>query len=774
MEKTSVPVRWWDWASVALLFVLLETVASRLVATTWTPFLYLTQTATYIAFVVGTALGYSHFSRRIAQWLSAIYMGIMLPLQWTLIIDQRTSLEEQFLSLVGRLFFSTSDFLARRPVDDPLFFVVVMTIAFWFISAWAGFALVRNQNYLHAVLPAGIGLLIIQNYDHIRAGRIWFIAFFAFIALLLLGRLHFLQNRKSWRERRIFLSPDNSLELTSSMAVAAGLIILVSWTVPASLPSWSSAVRTWDRLTKPWHHFSDNMQNAVSALESPSGSKAGEFFGSQLPLGRGFPLSDAVMFEVEAPDLPTDQKPPRYYWRGRSYDYFMNGQWYSTGTVREDYTPSMVNPFAVKLDEKTEGHFIFNTGDATFSLLYSPAQPIWISRSGLTFTQQSNQGKDLVAWHAYPWLKSGETYQVDAVLNNPNLQQLQEAGTDYPDWIKNKYLQLPKDFSPQIRGLAHEITANAETPYDKASAITNYLRENIEYASTIPAPPKHMDVLEWMLFQYKKGFCVYYASSEVVMLRSLGIPARMAVGFAQGERSGNKYIVHKKEAHAWPEVYFPGIGWVEFEPTGNQPTLNRPLPPSDPNEANPLNPLGALNNEDSNFANRERDIEGVNPQTPEGAAPVSPFFYVIPIVLLAAAVTLLINQRFPLSMHVPVLIRSTLERAGFEVPKWIYHWEYWGHLSPIEKAFESINFGLRTLDRAVPVHTTPVERAKKLSGLLPQISAQIKVLLDEHQTSLYTSRVANVIPARRAAFDIRKQVLLERIRYLFYGKPLRE
>src|SRR5215216_7850801 len=114
MEKISVPVRWWDWASVALLFILLETVASRLVATTWTPFLYLTQTATYIAFVVGTALGYSQFSRRITQWLSAIYMGIMLPLQWTLMIDQRTSLEEQFLSWVGRVFFSPSDFLARR------------------------------------------------------------------------------------------------------------------------------------------------------------------------------------------------------------------------------------------------------------------------------------------------------------------------------------------------------------------------------------------------------------------------------------------------------------------------------------------------------------------------------------------------------------------------------------------------------------------------------------------------------------------------------------
>ena len=773
MEKTSAPVRWWDWASIALLFVLLETVASRLVATTWTPFLYLTQTATYIGFVVGTSLGYSRFLQRLSQWLSAIYMVLMLPLQWTLAIDQRASLEEQLLSVAGRLYFSTADFFARRPVEDPLFFVVVMTIAFWFISTWAGFALVRNQNYLNAVLPAGIGLLIIQNYDRIRPGRLWFLAFFAFIALLLLGRLHFLQNRKSWSERRIFLSPDNSVELTSSMAVAAGLIILVSWTVPASINSWNSAVRTWDKVTKPWHNFTDEMQNAVSALESPSGSKAGEFFGSQLPLGRGFPLTDTVMFEVEAPDIPADQKPPRYYWRGRSYDYFANGQWYSTGTVREEYSPSVVNPFDVSVEEKTQGHFVFNMGDASFSLLYSPAQPIWISRPGLTFTQQSEQVKDLVAWHAYPWLKSGETYQVDAVLNNPNLQQLQEAGTDYPDWVKNRYLQLPKNFSPQIRGLAHEITANAETPYEKAAAITNYLRENIEYEATIPAPPENIDVLEWVLFQYRKGFCVYYASSEIVMLRSLGIPARMAVGFAQGERDGTKYVVHKREAHAWPEVYFPGIGWVEFEPTGNQPTLSRPLPPSDSSEANGVPPFGGLNSDDSNFANRNRDEEGVIPTTPV-ETPVSPLLYGIIIVLLAAIVTMLINRRYPLATHVPVLVRATLERTGVEVPKWVYHWEYWGHLSPVEKAFESINFGLRTLDHGIPIHNTPVERAKKLSNILPQMSAQIKVLLDEHQTSLYTSRVANDTQARRAAFDIRKQVVLERIRYLFYGKPLRD
>ena len=93
-------------------------------------------------------------------------------------------------------------------------------------------------------------------------------------------------------------------------------------------------------------------------------------------------------------------------------------------------------------------------------------------------------------------------------------------------------------------------------------------------------------------------------------------------------------------------------------------------------------------------------------------------------------------------------------------------------LSPVEKAFESINFGLLLLDHRMPVHTTPIERAAKLTKILPGKADQIKILLDEHQTSLYTSRIADVTQARRAAFELRKQVILERIHYLFAGRPL--
>ena len=96
--------------------------------------------------------------------------------------------------------------------------------------------------------------------------------------------------------------------------------------------------------------------------------------------------------------------------------------------------------------------------------------------------------------------------------------------------------------------------------------------------NTVEAPPAGQDPLDWFLFHSKKGFCNYYATAEVLLLRSAGIPARMVVGFAQGEFDPpNHYVVRQRDSHAWPEVYFPGIGWVEFEPTSNQAPLELPL-----------------------------------------------------------------------------------------------------------------------------------------------------------------------------------------------------
>ena len=784
MKKTSdSPIlHWWDWLAVILLLIMLHTLVSRLIITDWTDRLDLIRGLVWRGAFVGLGLGYSNFSRRRARWLSFFYLIILVPLQWTHLIEGPVKLEEKLLSLGGRLFFSFAEFFAQRPVDDPLFFIAIMSIFFWILSASAAYHLVRQQNFFTVVAPSFLGMLVIQNYDNAVKSRIWVLGFFALIVLLILGRLNFLQEQKKWKERRIFLSPENGLDLTSIMAISAGVIFLIAWLVPPTIFRVDTARQAWNKITRPWNNMSRRLENAVSALDSPSGGRPGEFFGAELELGRGFPLSDIVMITVRIPDLPPNQKPPRYYWRGKVYDYFAQDQWHTTGTTRQEFSP--LNPVPAT-EESTAAPFVFNTGEQRFSLLYAPSQTIWISRPGSMLTAVSADQKEILSWNASPSLLPGETYTVRAVLSNPTIEQLREAGEDYPAWVKEKYLQVPEGFSQPVRDLAVEITANAVTPFDKASAITLYLRETIEYAPTIPDPPRNTDKLEWILFQYRKAYCVYYASAEILMLRSLGIPARMAVGFAQGtgispgqtfggraEEIGiNEYVVRKQNAHAWPEVYFPGIGWVEFEPTANQAPLDRPL------ELRDIDPLAGLINPP---IDRNEDQAGQATPTPgpdenqidSSASLINPLLSPAGLILtliIFSSLAFFLSRRYSLTTRLPSMVRTTIERNGIEAPAWLFRWEHWVKLTSIEKSFESVNFALRQLGQPAPVHATPIERAESLVKILPGIAPKVEILLDEHQTSLYTSRSADARSAWRAAFQLRLQIIISRIRHYVTG-----
>jgi hypothetical protein len=115
-------------------------------------------------------------------------------------------------------------------------------------------------------------------------------------------------------------------------------------------------------------------------------------------------------------------------------------------------------------------------------------------------------------------------------------------------------------------------------------------------------------------------------------------------------------------------------------------------------------------------------------------------------------------------------VRASFERSGARVPAWVVRWEQWTFLSPIAKAFQSINFALRLLKQPAPMYSTPAERAETLSNILPQIAEPIKILLDEHQTSLYTSREADVNRARRSAWNIRTQAIAALIRHFLIGE----
>lgn len=156
-------------------------------------------------------------------------------------------------------------------------------------------------------------------------------------------------------------------------------------------------------------------------------------------------------------------------------------------------------------------------------------------------------------------------------ITPPDPAALRIAGNDYPEAIAVRYLQLP-ELDRRIPQLARAVTSKASTSYDKAQAVENYLQQNYGYTLELPAVIP-ADPLANFLFERRQGHCEYFASAMAVMLRTLGIPTRVATGFRGGEYNDltGSYIIRGRDAHAWVEVFFPNQGWVSFDPTAYAP-----------------------------------------------------------------------------------------------------------------------------------------------------------------------------------------------------------
>lgn len=174
-------------------------------------------------------------------------------------------------------------------------------------------------------------------------------------------------------------------------------------------------------------------------------------------------------------------------------------------------------------------------------------------------------------------LQPNDSYTAVSMASDATEAQLRDdASQAYPDWVTARYLKVPAVVPKRVENLAQRIVreAGATTPYDKAKAIEAYLRspENFTYSTTINPPTNGAERISWFLFDSKQGYCEYFAGAMVVMLRQVGVPARLAGGYAPGELDTNTgmYTIRESAAHSWPEVYFPNFGWITFEPTPSQ------------------------------------------------------------------------------------------------------------------------------------------------------------------------------------------------------------
>lgn len=759
-------MRWWDGPAALLLLLALLTASGRLVATNWTDHLLQTQTLVFLGALAGLALGQSRFRPGAALLFALAYGLFFVPWQLghTLTVPDNVTWADRLIMLSDRLQVALVQLAAQQEVEDPLLFLSLMDALSWGLGVWGGYTLIRRGDPWRAILPAGIVALVIQAYDPYPRSRAGIIALYLFFALLLWARATYLHRRAGWQATRTPLAPFLELEMTrAAFYIALGLVV-VAWVFPAPADILPTARRAWDRISRPLTALRERLEPLFAPLRGGA-IVVGELYGPQLPLGQGSERSETVVLTVRAPsDYPIGV---RFYWRARVYDTYTNGLWQATFTADQPVTlekEALAFPgwdgHLPEWDGRWTAVFTYTT-EFPISVLYLAPQPVWVDVPVRADLAESPDGTlDLAALKAVPTLAPGTTYHARSALGAATVAQLRAAGTDYPQWVTDRYLQLPATVTPRTRELALQIAAGKDTAYDIAVAVTDYLRTNIRYTQTVPPIPRGREPLDWFLFDLRRGFCNYYASAEVILLRSLSIPARLAVGFAPGKWEGGRYLVQDKDAHAWPEVYFPGFGWVEFEPTASQPPILRPSGEErvDREGREDLAGLRRLRQWE-----REEDIEAL-PEGPEGekaseAAPTVTYTRILLWALIAGGTALLVygigRARWHRRTLLPVLLERGMERLGMEPPPVVRRWADYARLPPEVQAYLEINRALVRLGIPPSPSDTPAERGARLLARVPQAEPWVEQLLRCYQAVIYGRGPADGPTARQAGRAIR-------------------
>jgi transglutaminase-like putative cysteine protease len=302
----------------------------------------------------------------------------------------------------------------------------------------------------------------------------------------------------------------------------------------------------------------------------PSGGAAGlrsngtSFYGftNRLDLRVRGELNDDVVMRVRAP------RPAM--WKGLVFDTYDGISWRTDQGDPRDLEGSP--PYFYPLEFRSLGpratlvqtYYIEAEGP---SALFAAGQPDSIYYEGGLGID------DLGGLRLDSTLTPGTVYSVVSSLGTASPGELRALPDEAPPENVQRYLQLPDDLPSRVGELARRITEGASTDYDKVKAIERWLADNYHYQIESPVPEEGRDAVDHFLFDTDVGFCEQFASATAVMLRSLGIPARFVAGYTPGTRNPftGYYEVKNSDAHTWVEVWFPKVGWYEFDPTFNIP-----------------------------------------------------------------------------------------------------------------------------------------------------------------------------------------------------------
>jgi len=714
---------------------------------------------TLLSVFLGLILARSRFGEITALLVGLLYgVGAVVI---TAALNQNLPWRDALVAVVTRSYEWGLDLVSGGINTDPLALTLLVGILFWFLGFNANWHIFRLDRVWRVILPPGLILLVNIVFFSGDDPLDRYLFGFILMALALIVRSHLATRQWDWSVRGVSAPAFVRRQFAAIGIMLSLLALAFAWSVPSS--DIDERLRNFQRFlaSDPIQQLAEVWNRLFAPIEG-EGPATTDYYGADLlNLSGAISLGDDVVFTVDAP-----AEGYRFYWRSRIFERYTDGQWSPSADLRiTDRSP----PVELLMNEEvTGGRRVpvkqrFTVGTANSRIFYAAPQPQIIESGGridLIYTDSpDNSSMNVSVVRPLKVLRRGDTYTVTSLLSTASAAELRRASTDYPSWVSgvNLYVGIP---NARVFSLARQIVseAQANNPYDRAKAIERWLRDNIAYNETISAPPPNVDTVEWVLFDAREGYCTYYATSMILMLRHLGIPARLAAGFSQGEydAESGQYVLREREAHTWVEVYFPGYGWIEFEPTSAQAPIHRdgddqaqeeqqpltPDPTSTPTPTPSPTPLPSPTAQSTQEALEQRleQPTATPTATPEPSPSPTPFILptVQPPISPDNPPPLSIMQPlifFALVLLLFLIILAIIALLLF----WWWEWRGMGGLSPVARAYARLERYIQLIGISIGSTQTTLEKRRELQRRIPAAREPIGAISDLYTRERYSS-----------------------------------
>jgi transglutaminase-like putative cysteine protease len=561
------------WSAV-IVFLLAFTIAKSTAAAGWTPGIDVIPLV-----ALGGALLMAVLAVSRAPWPAALGAGLILSpvvavvAAWP-VIHARWPLEAVDLQLFGTWWTRITDGSASQ---EPSVYLVLICWLMWITGAWLSWCVLRWRKPMLGLIPGAAAFA--TTLLNLPRDQSFFTLAVLVLTLGLLLWTNYTSSIASATRAHVKLTGDARWDFWESGLVAMAALIVLAILLPQ--------LSTIDRTTEVESSLFSNWAELQARLNHPGGTGIGSGSGTtgfvtDVPLGGALTRTKDPVFTYQ---VVGDSTGPRYF-RGVNVVSTANGEWsYPSQPVLdlrqtvhknqnmfypEDYQQLALASVKIKMIRPPNGNV---------DILFYPGQIYRVDRESVATQVLVSPGLQMTTVDRLSSVQpatSQGNYAVTVEYSIATEVELQGAGTSYPAWL-GPYMSLPvsgyrrPDVENAIRDLALSIVKNAgaTNPYDEATAIQNYLREQYTYDLTPPKAGPGVDPLAFFLFQSKRGYCEFFASAMGDMLRLLGIPTRLVNGFGPGQIDPQTHLstVRSEDAHTWVESYFPKYGWIPFEPT---------------------------------------------------------------------------------------------------------------------------------------------------------------------------------------------------------------